>query len=457
MAEAQEKVDIRPQPGPQEAFLSSRADICIYGGGAYGGKTYGLLLEPIRHKDNPRFGAVAFRRVTTEITNEGGLWDEARELYTPLGARFRETPRHQAVFPSGARVTFAHLQYEETKDDWRGAQIALSLWDQLETFTKAQFFYLLSRHRTNCGVLPYVRGTCNPEPDSWLAHFLEWWIDQKTGYAIPARSGTIRWMVNQEGQVIWADTREELVAKYGKDSHPLSVAFIAALYTDNVIGLQRNPNYVAYLDSLDPIERERLKHGNWKVRYSAGSMFKRHWFGIVPAAPANKKKVRMWDLAGTDPSENPESDETASARWSRSSLGLFFVEDAVHFRAGELEVERAIVNTAQQDGRNVTIGIFQDPGQAGKGQARRIARMLAGYDVKILPANKDTGKIVMAKPVSAQAEARNIYLVQGTWNDYWLTQHENFPEGKLKDLVDTSGGAFKILTERMGEWKTGEC
>ena len=30
---------IRPQPGPQTSFLATPADIAIYGGSAYGGKT----------------------------------------------------------------------------------------------------------------------------------------------------------------------------------------------------------------------------------------------------------------------------------------------------------------------------------------------------------------------------------------------------------------------------------
>jgi len=80
---------IRPQPGPQMQFLSSQADIAIYGGSAGGGKTWGLLMEPLRHIGNGRFGAVFFRRTTTQITNEGGLWDESAELYPLLGGHPR--------------------------------------------------------------------------------------------------------------------------------------------------------------------------------------------------------------------------------------------------------------------------------------------------------------------------------------------------------------------------------
>ena len=42
-------VTISAQPGPQIEFLRTPADICIYGGAAGGGKTVGLILEPLRH------------------------------------------------------------------------------------------------------------------------------------------------------------------------------------------------------------------------------------------------------------------------------------------------------------------------------------------------------------------------------------------------------------------------
>ena len=48
---------ISPQPGPQSAFLSSDADIVIYGGAAGGGKTYALLMEALRNVDVPGIGA----------------------------------------------------------------------------------------------------------------------------------------------------------------------------------------------------------------------------------------------------------------------------------------------------------------------------------------------------------------------------------------------------------------
>jgi hypothetical protein len=80
-------VRIAPQPGPQSLFLSTPADIAIYGGAAGGGKTFAELLEPLRHVSNKDFGAVIFRRTTPQITNEGALWDGSTKLYPLLGAK----------------------------------------------------------------------------------------------------------------------------------------------------------------------------------------------------------------------------------------------------------------------------------------------------------------------------------------------------------------------------------
>ena len=129
-------IELRPQQGPQEQFLSSPADIAIYGGSAGGGKTYALLLEPLRHMDNPGFGVVIFRRDSGQITNEGGLWDNAKDIYRPLGATFMESAPKRVIFPSGAKITFNHLHTDDAVYGYQGAQVALICFDELTHFSE---------------------------------------------------------------------------------------------------------------------------------------------------------------------------------------------------------------------------------------------------------------------------------------------------------------------------------
>ena len=201
---------IRPQPGKQEMFLRSPADICIYGGAAGGGKTYALLLECLRHIDHKHFEAVIFRQSRPQILSAGGLFATSQEIYPYLGASSVLTPNVQWRFQSGAKVTFAHMFYEKEKYNWQGSQIPLLIFDELTHFTESQFFYMFSRNRSTCGVKPYIRATCNPDGESWVAKFIDWWIDPETGYADESRCGKLRYFIRKNNIIHWADTAQEL-------------------------------------------------------------------------------------------------------------------------------------------------------------------------------------------------------------------------------------------------------
>ena len=366
---------IRPQPGPQEKFLASQADIAIYGGAAGGGKSWALLLEPLRHVGKPEFSAVVFRRNTTQVRNPGGLWDESIKLYPEAGGK----PAQSVLiwqWQSGAKVKFAHLEHESSKLDWQGAQIPLLCFDELTHFTKSQFFYLLSRNRSMCGVRPYVRATCNPDADSWVAEFVAWWIDQDTGLPIPERSGVVRWFVVLNDVTLWADSADELLDKYGNPDLPIaheeqirpkSATFVAARLSDNPALLAADPGYLANLKALPAVEQARLLGGNWKIRPAAGLYFRREWCQIVDAAPAGAQVVRYWDLAATVKTDNNDPDWTVGVKLARDGkTGRFCVLHVVRMRDSPLAVERAIINTASADGHGCRIGLPQDPGKQEK-------------------------------------------------------------------------------------------
>jgi len=449
-------VMIRPQQGAQEKFLSSPADIAIYGGAAGGGKTFALLIECLRHCDNPDFNAVVFRRQANQITNAGGLWDTAINMYAALGATFKNNPSPQVTFKSGAKVNFNHLQLDRDVYSWQGSQIALIAFDELTHFTENQFVYMLSRNRSLCGVKPYIRATTNPDADSWVAGFLSWWIDQETGYPIPERSGVIRYFYRLDGAFLWADSVDELVEEYGADPKLCkSVTFIASSIYDNKILLEANPEYLANLNGLDIVEKERLLKGNWKIRPSAGLYFKRENARIVKTIPGKISAVcRSWDLAATEiTSENKNPDRTAGVLMARLKTGEFIVLDVIRRAANAADVRRLIVQTAKIDRDQYgmhTITLPQDPGQAGKDQAANYVKALAGYKVKTSPVTGS--KVVRAVPFSAQWQGGNVLLLEGAWNRDYLQELEGFPDALHDDMVDASADAFKEVANAR-DWK----
>jgi predicted phage terminase large subunit-like protein len=436
-------MDIRPQPR-QEQFLGTSADIGIYGGAAGGGKTWALLLEPLRHIDNKDFGAVVFRRTIPEITNEGALWDEAAKIYPLLSAKPNENDK-QYTFPKGARVTFAHMQHEKDKLSWKSAQIPLIEFDQLETFSASQFFYMLSRNRSMCGVRPYVRASANPEP-GWLADFLDWWIDDE-GYAIPERSGVIRWMVRENDNTFWSIDREALQAEH-PNSTPKSVTFILSTVYDNKILLENDPGYLANLQALDYIERQRLlgdgeRGGNWKVKPSAGKVFNRAWFEVVDAVPAGGKVIRFWDLAAT---EKKTADYTASCK-GKFLNGITYILDATNEQIDPARTDATMQNTATQDGKDVAVRFEQEGGASGKRDAHHIVTGMQGFDIRGVPPQGD--KITRAKPLAAQALAGNVKLLRGAWNERWLIHMHGQPELEHDDEMDAASGMYNESVKKI--------
>lgn len=395
--------------------------------------------------NNPHFGAVIFRRSSKQIRAEGGLWDESVKLYTQVNAH----PRSGNLdwrFASGMRVSFAYLEYDSSVHNWHGSQIAMIGFDELQSFTQYQFFYMLSRNRSPSGVPGYVRATCNPDADSWLRKFIDWWINEKTGFPIKERSGVLRWFVRISDVIHWASTKEELLEKFGSDCFPLSVTFISASIYDNQELLKVDPSYIAKLKAMGNVERQRLLDGNWNIRATAGTMFRREWFPVVDAIPAGfVSAIRFWDRAATKVSEvNHDPDWTRGLLLYKYPDNTFVVADLRSLRGSPGEVENLIKNTASHDGVGVRIMAQQDPGSAGVGEAQAFTKMLIGYDVKTAPFSNN--KVVRAKPVSAQAEAGNIKVLRAAWNDDFFSELENFPDGAHDDIVDTLSGAFNELS-----------
>lgn len=450
--------EIRPQP-KQVEFLASPADIVFYGGSAGAGKSFSLIVEPLRHVRNPQFGAMIFRRTFPQITLTGGLWEEAGRIYAQLGG----VPNVGELFyrfPAGSTVRFSHMQYESNKINYAGAQIPLISFDQVEQFSANMFWFMLSRNRSTCGVRPYIRATCNPDPDSFVAELIDWWIDED-GWPISERSGQLRWFYRLNDETLWYDSTEQAMAAHpdlAAIAPPKSFTFISASVYDNQALLKADPGYLANLMSLSHVDKLRLlgdKHrgGNWKIRPEAGKVFNRSWFEIVPAAPAGGEECIYWDFAGTKKSlESDDPDYTAGVD-IRLVNGIYYVMNCVAAQESPTESERLFKNTSMQAAElawrtgvprsNFRVRFELEPGSAALRDAQRLVGMLAGLDVA---ATRNTGdKISRAKALAAQAEAGNVKLVAGDWNETWL-KHMHSQPAKHDDIMDGSSGAFNELS-----------
>lgn len=470
MTEAPEQIKIEAQKGRQSDFLDSKADFAIYGGSAGGGKTIGLLFEPLRWIRVPNFAGVIFRRETPQITKEGGLWDTSERFYPLMGGKGSEHglrwtfPIHQDNESSKpitgySTISFAHLQLERDKLAWQGTAIPYIGFDELTHFTESQVFYLMSRNRSATGIPGYIRATCNPDPDSWVARFIAWWIDQDTGYPIAERAGKLRWFIRINDKLVWADTPEELKKQYGEVQLPKSVTFIPARITDNPILLREDPSYLSNLMAQTTVDRARLLDGNWKVRANAGTCFKRGWFPVKPFAfvPMTGRTGRFWDRAATVPNpENPSPDWTVGTK-VRYAGGKFWVMHMERFQDRPLGVKTRIKNLASQDGTKTEVVLPGDPGSAGDFESDEYIRYLAGYIVKTVKPTKD--KYTRAKPAMTQAEAGNIILVGDPdnppeWHDVFLSELENFGDDpkaySFDDIVDTVSDAINVLAAATG-------
>ena len=201
------------------------------------------------------------------------------------------------------------------------------------------------------------------------------------------------------------------------------------------------------------ITLKRLKEWGWQLicfagQYRqrpsppAGGFFKPDHIEIVDALPADiTHQVRAWDLAS---SEN-EGDFTAGVREAKSRDGYIYIVDVQHAQLGPDGVEKRIKQTAELDGKSVAIRLPQDPGQAGKAQAKNFITKLSGFNVKAETVSGD--KITRAQPFAAQVNVGDVKMLRGDWNKAFIEELRNFPNGKHDDQVDAGSDAFNELNE----------
>ena len=180
-----------------------------------------------------------------------------------------------------------------------------------------------------------------------------------------------------------------------------------------------------------------------------GGMFRRMWFEIVHAAPGDLIRVRFWDKAGTEARAGTDPDWTAGLLVGvHPSTKIAYVLDIRRMRGSPLDVQKLIKQTAETDGTDVPVYMEQEPGSSGKADVDHYRRnVLTGWAFRGISATGS--KELRADPVSAQAEAGNVKLLKGEWNQTFLDEVSVFPNGAHDDQVDALSGAYGQAIRRL--------
>jgi hypothetical protein len=207
----------------QKEFYDVSEKEALYSGSAGSGKSLALLAAALKYVDIPDYRALILRRNYPQLIQSGGLMDIANEWLTNTDAEYVANSRTW-IFPSGARISFGHMQTENDKYQYQGGAWHFIGFDELTQFTQTQYLYLHSR----------LRGP------NWLS--------------IPFR---IRAATNPGGTGhYWVKERFITPKKPSKD-----IVFVPAKLQDNPHLNQEE--YLKSLDNLDPITKRQLRDGEW--------------------------------------------------------------------------------------------------------------------------------------------------------------------------------------------------
>ena len=194
-------------------------------------------------------------------------------------------------------------------------------------------------------------------------------------------------------------------------------------------------------------ERTWLAQFQQAPRPDTGSMFKADFVEAIDDYVSTREEttVRAWDLAATAATGDNAPDWTVGLKLTRTETGRYIIVHVVRLRGTPHEVAQVIATTARIDGRNVPIGLPEDPGQAGKSQIAYLTGQLAGY--RVISSRETGAKTTRAMPVASQIEARNVAILRSAWNHNFIEELREFPYGRNDDQVDALSHAFNMTLE----------
>ena len=419
------------------------------------GKSHQALLLVLKYKDDPNFRGVFIRQTSTQLSQAGGLFQEAMAMWSQFGAKFKVHPQMTATWPSGAQVQFKVCGSDRDISNYDGGQYSLVIFDEAQHHSEVQIKYLESRIRSKAQGPHQLIATCNPKRDSYLYGFVQAYLDMETGIPKPEMFGVERYYAAYNGNTVYGASREELIEKYGNTIRCQSYTFLAASLKDNPIMKVLNPGYCDRLENLKRSERARLLLGSWHVLDTNDGFWKADWVPIVDEYPKDIiSEVRSWDIAASVPTEsNRDPDWTCGVKMAKARDGFYYILDAYRFRKLTDGVLREIIKVSHDDGINTKVTLPRDTGAGGKIANAYFVRVLAenGVASTSVVVSGHSGKIQRFLPFSSLCESGSVRMLKGEWNDWFIDELSVFNGGRSghDDGVDATADAFNYLCKQI--------
>lgn len=288
-----DNLKIIAQKGAQERMLAQNVDILIGGGSRGGSKTFSLLLKGLYYVDEQHFNGIIFRKEKPDLN---GIIDVHEQVFGQFGTYNRSDNDKAWYFDNGGKLQLNYYNdtYADFKARFQGHQYCYIGIDEITQIPYNKFKYMVTCNRNAYGLKNFIYGTCNPDPDSWVRKFIDWWIGED-GYPIKERDGVVRYCFmdgDDPNNIYWGDTRLEVYEQCKDIIDPLwndtyesmglkkedvfvkSVTFVKAALEDNVKLLMSDPSYLANLAGQDEEQRMRDLDGNWNWKNTGSDLIK---------------------------------------------------------------------------------------------------------------------------------------------------------------------------------------
>lgn len=390
-------------------------EFALYGGGRGGGKTDAFLMGATQFVQFPQWKAGILRLTYKHLSKLGAVMDRAKKWFTlkhlkneGLEPKWdRDSTTYN--FPSGAGILFGHVQHDADVEAYQGAEL-----HRLEIEEAVQFsVFKITRIK---GSVRKVKGDVLP---------------------------TNVWYNGNPGGLSHDYFDKKFVKGKG--------LFIPSLYHDN--RYLNHKKYEQFLDDIaeeNPILGRQWKHGDWDAT-PEGKMFKRAWFRKTYTQIPEQviKRVRLWDLASTDPDDptntNTDPDYTAGALLLVGKSGRAYLHNMRHYRKNPDESEEEIFQQAEEDSRAVSLRIEFEGGASPGYLINDWSKRLPGYDFSGWTVPRKS-KITRAQAMVSFIKNGNLWLYEDPdWNDNFLAEITAFPTKKVHDdQVDALSGAFAV-------------